>query len=46
MWGFMIRLSRKSRYFDKLRNYKIFIDNNNYYYDIGNGEVKIMVGGV
>lgn len=35
----MIRLSRQSRYFDRMRSYKIFIDNT-YYDDIGDGEVK------
>lgn len=35
----MFSLSRQSRYFDKLRNYKIFIDNI-YYGDICDGEIR------
>lgn len=35
----MVRLSRQSRYIDKSRSYKIFIDNS-YYGDIVDGEVK------
>lgn len=35
----MIRITRQSRYFDKARNYKIFIDNN-CYGTIADGETK------
>jgi hypothetical protein len=36
---FMVRLSRQSRYIDKSRSYKIFIDDI-YYGDIDDGELK------
>lgn len=35
----MIKISRQSRYFDKYRNYNIFIDNT-YYGEISDGETK------